>query len=194
MNQINQEGRSKSKSSFGLVLVFIGIAFLLKTFGWLPHFHFRHWWPVFMILLGLFIGIQKWMIQKQGSSTQHNQLESLFQDKIIEGYQHRIVVKDNGMIRIIQAQDMHYVEACDDYIKIFTKDGYHLKKSTLTKLEQTFDPIQFIRVHRSYFIPVSQLLSIEPYEKDGHLALLQCGAKVPVSKSGFSKLKQVLGW
>lgn len=194
MNQINQEGRSKSKSSFGLVLVFIGIAFLLKTFGWLPHFHFRHWWPVFMILLGLFIGIQKWMIQKQGSSTQHNQLESLFQDKIIEGYQHRIVVKDNGMIRIIQAQDMHYVEACDDYIKIFTKDGYHLKKSTLTKLEQTFDPIQFIRVHRSYFIPVAQLLSIEPYEKDGHLALLQCGAKVPVSKSGFSKLKQVLGW
>ena len=59
MNQINQEGRSKSKISFGLVLVFIGIAFLLKTFGWLPHFHFRHWWPVFMILLGLFIGIQK---------------------------------------------------------------------------------------------------------------------------------------
>ena len=138
--------------------------------------------------------IQKWMIQKQGSSTQHNQLESLFKDKIIEGYQHRIVVKENGMIRIIQAQDIHYVEACDDYIKIFTKDGYHLKKSTLTKLEQTFDPIQFIRVHRSYFIPVSQLLSIEPYEKDGHLALLQCGAKVPVSKSGFSKLKQVLGW
>lgn len=138
--------------------------------------------------------VQKWMAQKQISTSTTNQLESLFQDKIIEGYQHRIVVKDNGMIRIIQAKDIQYIEASDDYIKIFTQEGYHLKKCTLTKLEQTFDPRQFIRVHRSYFIPVSQLLSIEQYEKEGHLALLQCGAKVPVSKSGFMKLKQVLGW
>lgn len=138
--------------------------------------------------------IEKWMAQKQIANFSTHNIDSLFQDKIVEGYQHRIVVKDNGMIRIIQAQDIQYIEACDDYIKIYTKEGYHLKKCTLTKLEQTFDPKQFVRVHRSYFIPISQLLSIEPYEKEGHLALLQCGAKVSVSKSGFTKLKQVLGW
>jgi two-component system LytT family response regulator len=114
--------------------------------------------------------------------------------QVYEGYQHRIVVKDNGSIKIIPAQDIYYIEASDDYIKIFTKDGSYLKKSTLSHIEQTLDPQQFVRVHRSFFVPVSQLSKIEPYEKESHIALLHCGAKVLVSKSGMAKLKTLLGW
>ena len=99
-----------------------------------------------------------------------------------------------GMIRIIPGSEILYVEADDDYIRIFTAGTHYLKKATLSHLEQTLDPDQFVRVHRSYLVPVSQLLRIEPYEKDGHLALLHCGMKVPVSKSGFSRLKNILGW
>ena len=102
-----------------------------------------------------------------------------------EGYQHRIVVKDNGLIRIIPAQEIYYIEASDDYIKIVTKDGTYLKKSTLSHIEQTLDPQQFVRVHRSYLVPVTQLMRIEPYEKESHIALLHSGAKVMVSKSGI---------
>jgi two-component system LytT family response regulator len=75
-----------------------------------------------------------------------------------------------------------------------TKSGSYLKKSTLSHVEQTLDPQQFVRVHRSYIIPVTQLMRIEPYEKESHIALLQCGAKVTVSKSGMAKLKTLLGW
>lgn len=121
-------------------------------------------------------------------------LKALAEEQVYEGYQHRIVVKDNGVIRIIPSTDILYIEANDDYIKIFTKDGYYLKKSTLTRIENSFDPDKFIRVHRSYLVPVSQLLRIEPYEKDGHIALLQSGAKIPVSKTGLEKLKTSLGW
>jgi len=98
------------------------------------------------------------------------------------------------MIRIIPGSDIHYVEASDDYIKIFTAGGSYLKKATLSHLEQTLDPQQFVRVHRSFLIPVSQLSRIEPYEKESHIALLHCGAKVLVSKAGMSKLKGLLGW
>ncbi len=112
----------------------------------------------------------------------------------IEGYQHRIVVKDNSTIKIVPAGDIHYIEANDDYVKIFTKDGWFLKKSTLTHIEATLDPKQFVRVHRSYLVPVSQLSKIEPYEKESHIALLHCGSKVLVSKSGLAKLKTLLGW
>jgi two-component system LytT family response regulator len=51
-----------------------------------------------------------------------------------------------------------------------------------------------VRVHRSYLVPVKQLVRIEPYEKESHIALLQCGAKVTVSKNGMTKLKNLLGW
>lgn len=115
-------------------------------------------------------------------------------DEQVEGYQHRIVVKDNGVIRIIPATDIQYIEANDDYIKIFTEGKHYLKKSTLKRIEKSFDPEKFIRVHRSYIIPVHQLLRIEPYEKDSHIALLHSGAKVPVSKSGLDKLKTTLKW
>ncbi len=118
----------------------------------------------------------------------------ILENNVYEGYQHRIVVKDNGLISIIPANEIHYLEADDDYVRIVTKGGTYLKKSTLAHLEQTLDPQQFVRVHRSYLIPVSQLLRIEPYEKESHIALLQCGAKVTVSKTGMAKLKGLLGW
>lgn len=136
--------------------------------------------------------IQKWLLQ--AAAKQQPQLQELMQEKVYEGYQHRIVVKDNGLIRIIPSQDIYYVEASDDYVKIVTKDGNFLKKSTLSHIEASLDPQQFIRVHRSFLIPVTQLVRIEPYEKESHIALLQCGAKVTVSKSGMAKLKTILGW
>lgn len=136
--------------------------------------------------------IEKWKNSVPSKATPD--LSPILENNVYEGYQHRIVVKDNGLIRIIPANEIHYLEADDDYVRIVTKGGTYLKKSTLAHLEQTLDPQQFVRVHRSYLIPVSQLLRIEPYEKESHIALLQCGAKVTVSKTGMAKLKGLLGW
>lgn len=111
-----------------------------------------------------------------------------------EAYLQRLAVKDRDNIRIIPASDLLYVAASDDYIKIHTATGHYLKKGTLSKLADSLDPSQFVRVHRSFLIPVSQLRQIEPYEKDSHLALLHCGERVSVSKSGLARLKEVLGW
>lgn len=137
--------------------------------------------------------INKWLAQA-ATSVQIETVQDILTNNVYEGYQHRIVVKDNGMIRIIPAQDIHYIEANDDYVKIVTEDGSYLKKSTLSHIEQSLDPQQFIRVHRSYLVPVTQLSKIQPYEKESHIALLHCGSKVLVSKSGMAKLKSVLGW
>jgi two-component system LytT family response regulator len=137
--------------------------------------------------------MQKWLHQAANKDTA-SPVAALLENNIYEGYQHRIVVKDNGLIRIIPAQDIHYIEASDDYIKIVTKEGTYLKKSTLSHVEQTMDSQQFVRVHRSFLIPVTQLMRIEPYEKESHIALLHCGAKVMVSKSGMTRLKTLLGW
>ena len=137
--------------------------------------------------------VQKWL---QHASTKDNTIPipAITEQNIYEGYQHRLVVKDNGLIRIIPAQEIYYIEANDDYIKIVTRDGSFLKKSTLSHIEQILDPQHFVRVHRSYVVPVTQLLRIEPYEKDSHIAVLQCGAKALVSKNGMAKLKALLGW
>lgn len=105
----------------------------------------------------------------------------------------RIVVKINGKIKIIPVQDIHYLEAADDYVKIVTGEGAFLKNKTMAFFEKSLDAQQFARVHRSYLLNVNQVTRIEPYEKENHLAILKTGAKVPVSKTGYPKLKSALG-
>ena len=105
----------------------------------------------------------------------------------------RIVIKDGSKIKIIPIQDVHYLEAADDFVKVFTKEGYFLKNKTMSHFEQVLDPSQFVRSHRSYIVNLQQITRIDPYEKDSHVAILRSGAKVPVSRTGYPKLKAILG-
>lgn len=105
----------------------------------------------------------------------------------------RIVVKIGGKIRIIPIHEIIYLEAANDYVKIHTKDAALLKNKTMGYFEQTLDPDQFVRTHRSFIINVQEITRIDPYEKESHLAILRSGARIPVSKTGYAKLKTVLG-
>ncbi len=105
----------------------------------------------------------------------------------------RIVVKEAGNIRILPVHEVQYIEAYDDYVKIFSQKEMFLKKKTMGYYENVLDANQFVRVHRSYIIQLAQLTRIEPLEKDTHVALLKSGVRVPLSKSGYVKLKTVLG-
>lgn len=107
--------------------------------------------------------------------------------------QNRIVVKDGNKIRIIPVHTIHYLEAADDYVKIVTKDGSFLKKRTMAFFEESLVAFQFVRVHRSYIVNTQLITRIDAYEKDSHLLLLNTGAKLPVSKAGYAKLKAMLG-
>ncbi|MEO6150588.1 MAG: LytTR family transcriptional regulator DNA-binding domain-containing protein [Mucilaginibacter sp.] len=122
------------------------------------------------------------------------QTEKLLDEVSQSAAQHeRIVVKTGTKVKIIPVRDVLYLQADDDYVSIITAEGSYLKNKTMSFFEQTLDPRQFVRVHRSYILSVSEITRIDPFEKDSHLAILKSGAKIPVSKTGYTKLKQVLG-
>lgn len=105
----------------------------------------------------------------------------------------RIVVKTGNKVKIIPTHEIHYLEADDDYVKIVTQEGSFLKNRTMQFYEKTLDPKFFVRVHRSYILHVNQITRIDPYQKETHLAILRDGKQIPVSKSGYSRLKEILG-
>ncbi|SHE91520.1 LytR/AlgR family response regulator transcription factor [Flavisolibacter ginsengisoli] len=105
----------------------------------------------------------------------------------------RVVVKTAGKIKIIPFRDILYFEASDDYVKIHTREGAFLKNKTMGHFENTLPPTVFVRIHRSYIINVQEITRIDPYEKDNHLAILRSGQRVPVSKTGYPRLREVLG-
>ena len=106
---------------------------------------------------------------------------------------HRVVVKTGGKIKIIPVEEIQFLEAADDYVKIQTKEGTFLKKRTMSHFEDILDGQQFVRTHRSYIVNVQHITRIDPYEKENYLAVLKDGKQIPVSKSGYARLKQVLG-
>ena len=119
--------------------------------------------------------------------------ESFLQSMTLPAQTNRIVVKDGGKIRIIPLAQVFFIEAADDYVKIVTKENAFLKKQTMAYFEENLPPGQFARVHRSFLVNTQMVTRIDPYEKDGHLVLLTNGNKIPVSKNGYKKLKEMLG-
>ncbi len=136
--------------------------------------------------------LAKWGDQKKLSNEKATQ-ELLETASLSPAQSQRIVIKDGSKIKIIPVHDVQYLEAADDYVKIHTKDGYFLKNKTMNHFEQVLDGQQFVRSHRSYIVNVQQITRIDPYEKDSHVAVLRSGVKVPVSRNGYGKLKEVLG-
>ncbi len=105
---------------------------------------------------------------------------------------HRVVIKKSGKIHVISTGNISYLEAQDDYVMIYTNDGKYLKQQTMKYFEKHLDPEQFVRVHRSYIVNVTNIERIEPYEKSNYILILKDGNKVPVSRSGMQVLKDNL--
>jgi two-component system, LytTR family, response regulator len=106
----------------------------------------------------------------------------------------RFVVRKGNGISLIPVDEVRYIEAQDDYVMIYHKEGKAMKQQTMKYFEESLPSPDFVRVHRSYIVNVSEIKRIEPYGKDNHVAILNSGDKVPVSRSGYQQLKDDLGF
>lgn len=134
--------------------------------------------------------IQKLQQQKQNTEHTKQLIENTLQQNL---QSNRVVVKDGTKIKIIPVNQIQFIEAADDYVKVVTAEGNFLKKKTMSFFETTLAAHQFVRIHRSYIINTQLITRIDGYEKENHLAILTSGAKLPVSKAGYSKLRELLG-
>lgn len=107
-------------------------------------------------------------------------------------YAERIVVRDGTRVHIIPVTKLDYAEAQDDYVALASEGKKHLKQQTISSVESSLDPACFLRIHRSYVVNLERVAKIEPYGKDTHLAILHDGTRLPVSRSGYGRLRTVL--
>jgi len=108
-------------------------------------------------------------------------------------YLERIVVRDGPKVDIIPCERLDYAEAQDDYVLLRSQGKNYLKQETISNLETSLDPARFVRIHRSYILNLERIAKIEPYTKDSRVAVLGDGTKLPVSRSGYARLKELLG-
>jgi two-component system LytT family response regulator len=107
-------------------------------------------------------------------------------------YPQRVVVKDGAHIHVVPVDRLDYAQAQDDYVALRTDGKTLLKAQTLGALEASLDPSLFVRVHRSYLVRLDRIRALEPYGKNDHVAILADGTRVPVSREGYARLRELL--
>lgn len=104
----------------------------------------------------------------------------------------RVVVRLGSRIIIIPRDTIHYIEAQDDYVMVYSPQGNHLKEKTMKYFETHLPAKDFIRIHRSHIVNISQIVSIDLYGKETHLVVLKCGARLKASAEGYKRLREIL--
>lgn len=104
----------------------------------------------------------------------------------------RVLIRDGARVQVIPVERIDYVEAQDDYVAFFAEGRQWLKNQRMAELESQLDPRAFLRVHRSYIVNLGAIARIEPTGKDGHCALLKSGARIPISRSGYQKVRDLM--
>lgn len=108
-------------------------------------------------------------------------------------YLERVVIKNGSQISIIPVDNIKRIEAQDDYVMIHSAEGKFLKQKTMKYFEEHLEPQNFIRIHRSHITSVNEIKNIELMEKETYRVITKTGEKLPVSKSGYEKLKGIIG-
>ena len=109
-----------------------------------------------------------------------------------EQFLSRIVIRDGALVYIVTVDQLEYVEAQDDYVALRSAGKTLLKQQTISSLEQSLDPLHFVRVHRSFLLNLNCISKLELITKDTRLARLKSGAEIPVSRAGYLRLKELM--
>ena len=104
----------------------------------------------------------------------------------------RILVRDGARVHVIPVDDIDSIEAQDDYIAVHVAGKTHLKQQTIGDLEAALDPRRFVRIHRSWILNLDRLDRIELYAKDSRVAILKDGRRLPLSRAGHQRLRELL--
>ena len=68
-----------------------------------------------------------------------------------------VFVKDNGMLKRISIDDILFLEAMGDYVKVHTAQKFHVVHATLKSIEEKLPSSKFLRVHRSYIVAINKI-------------------------------------
>lgn len=137
--------------------------------------------------------LQKAFLFLENKSLQENKLKELVKlNDQKSDFIERVVVKEGQNISIIPLENIRWIEAQDDYVMIHTHQKKSLKQKTMKYFEEHLNPKEFVRIHRSYIVAVKEIKKIELLEKETYHVVLEDKKTLPLSRSGYSKLKEML--
>jgi two-component system LytT family response regulator len=94
----------------------------------------------------------------------------------------RFLVRVGRKVVLVNADDVEWLEAADNYVRLHTGAGHHLVRETMKHLEDRLDPAAFVRIHRSVIENLPRVAELRPPPSGDCDVLLRSGATVSPSR------------
>jgi len=109
------------------------------------------------------------------------------------GYAEPVLVKADGRVRFVAVEDLDWVEAADNYVRLHARGQQHLVRETIRSFEARLDPARFARIHRSAIINLSRIRELQPTFNGEYTVFLTSGAKLTLSRTYGDAVRARLG-
>lgn len=120
-------------------------------------------------------------------------LDALEQIKSKPTHLERLVIKMNGHIFFVRAEEIDWLEAEGNYVRLHTGKESYLLRDTISALEAQLDPRRFVRVHRSAIVNIDRIQELQPWFHGEYRIILREGVQLTLSRSYKEKLHEILG-
>ena len=99
-----------------------------------------------------------------------------------------ITIKDDKKLNKIFLKDILFLEGCKEYVKIHTEKGMFLSLDRLKNLENLLPSNEFLRVHKSYIVPICRATQLSGNE------IIISNFHIPVSREQKDEIvKKIFG-
>ena len=105
----------------------------------------------------------------------------------------RLVIKMNGHVFFVKTDDIDWLEAEGNYVRLHAGKESYLLRDTISALEGQLDPKRFVRVHRSAIVNVDRIQELQAWFHGEYRIILREGVQLTLSRSYREKLHELLG-
>jgi len=110
-----------------------------------------------------------------------------------QGYLKRVMLKTGGRVIFRKVEEIDYIEAEGDYVRLHMGEESHLLRDTMKRLEEQLDPSRFARTHRSTIVNLDRIKELHPYFHGDYIVLLKDGTELKLSRGRRADLERRLG-
>ena len=108
-------------------------------------------------------------------------------------YLERLVVKSAGKVTLLRVDEIEWIDAEGDYVRIHVGKAWHLLRETMKNLEARLDPTRFVRIHRSTIVNLERVKELQPFFRGEYVVVLNGGTTLKLSRGYRDTLEARLG-
>jgi two-component system LytT family response regulator len=105
----------------------------------------------------------------------------------------RLVIKSAGRVFFLRVEEIDWIEAAGNYVRLHVGKEAHLLRDTMNSIEGRLDPKRFLRIHRSTIVNIERIQELQPLFHGDYVVILRDGTQLNLSRGYRQRLHEVFG-